>query len=137
MALDMLQIPLGPSTEMVRVSPTSSGTFRVDTSVFVQCIFRPYARRATPAGSHSSSLSVSPEKHVPSGIETEDVMEMPILPVDAVVNLAFSDERPLTPTDDKSDDSIIVVKGVTSLEETEGVKRRWFREEMRQSPVSS
>jgi hypothetical protein len=50
--------------------------------------------------------------------------------------MAESDARPVSPADDKSDDGVVVVRGTTAFEETEGVKRRWFREEMRQSPVS-
>lgn len=133
----MLQIPLGPSTEMAGVSAPSSGAFRVDTSVFVQCIFRPYARRATSMVSPSSSTPTTPEKNVSSGVEKGNVKEMPVIPIDEAANLAVLDERPVTPTDDKSEDSIILVRGENTLDETEGVKRRWFREEMRQSPVCS
>ena len=135
----MLQIPLGPSTEMPG-GATSSETVVVgfDTSVFVQCIFRPYTRRANPVGPISTSPS-SPDKHFPTVTAKEDGLEMPVIVTnDTVVPMVVaSDERPVTPTDDKSDDGIVVVKGMTSFDETEGVKRRWFREEMRQSPVCS
>ena len=134
--LEMLQIPLGPSTEMTG-GATSSETLVVgfDTSVFVQCIFRPYTRRANPVGPISPSPS-SPAKHFPTVTAKDDGLEMPVIADDTVVSMVVaSDDRPVTPTDDKSDDSIVVVKGMTSFDETEGVKRRWFREEMRQSPV--
>lgn len=139
---DMLQIPLGPSTEMVGVTPASSGpafseTFGMDTSVFMQCIFRPYARRATPVVSSSSNLPNSPEKHISSDIGQRGGMEMPLVLVDAAVNLAVLDDRPVTPMEDKSVDSIVLVQGATSMEEIDGVRRRWFHEEMRQSPVFS
>ena len=140
---DMLQIPLGPRTEMVGVTSTSSvpafsETLGMDTSVFVQCIFRPYACRATPAVSRTSSLPNSPEKHISTSDTGQgDRMEMPLVPVDAAVNLAVLDDRPITPMDDKLDDSIVLVKETTSMEDPDGVRKRWFHEEMRQSPVFS
>ena len=139
---DILHIPLGPRTEMVGVTsaapgPASSETLGMDTSIFVQCIFRPYARRATPMVSPSSSLPNSPEKHISSDTEQGDRMEMPLVQVDAPVNLAVLDDPPVTPMDDKSHDSIVLVKDATSMEDPEGVRRRWFHEEMRQSPVFS
>lgn len=138
--VEMLQIPVGPSTEMSGVAITSSSdTFSVgiETAVFVQCIFRPYARHAKQMELPSSSLPVSPEKDVSNDTAEEDAMEMAVVPVDTAVNMVTSDDRPATPMDDRSDDSIVVIKGMTSLEETEGVKRRWFRDDMRQSPVIS
>ena len=135
----MLHIPAGPSSETA-VSPTATpGEFVVgiDTSVFVQCIFRPYTRRAKQMGAPSSSLPVSPENSPTSNTTKEDAAEVSANPVDTAVDTVPSDDRPVTPVDDKSDDSIVVIRGMTSFEETEGVKRRWFRDDMRQSPVNA
>lgn len=47
-------------------------------------------------------------------------------------SLVSQDEAP---TDDISEDGLVVVKSMSPNEEADAVKRRWFRDEMRQSPV--
>ena len=132
----MLSIPLGPSTEMPSgIATSDSPVVGRDTSAFVQCIFRPYTRRSKTVDPAPSTLS-APEKQTLALTATDDVTEKSSICVDTTATMAESDARPVTPADDKSDDGIVVARGVTAFEETEGVKRRWFREEMRQSPVS-
>ena len=139
----MLQTPVGPSTEMsgraTVITPSTSPrdiVVGMETTVFVQCIVRPYTRPTQQSVSTPSSLLVSSEKPVPSVSGKENAIEMPIITVDTPVNMVVSDDAPVTPVDDKSDDGMIVIKGMTSFEEAEGVKKRWFRDDMRQSPVS-
>lgn len=92
-------------------------------------LFRPYVRRPIDITSTIVSASSIPEKRPVTGDSNEQTPTSPPEPADSE---ASQDE---SSADDKLDGSIVVVKNAMNVDE-EIIKRRWYREEMRQSPVS-
>lgn len=92
-------------------------------------LFRPYVRRPVDPTSTIGSASSIPEKPLVTDNSSDQVStslsELPHSPVSQGEIAA----------DEKLDESMVVVKNTTTVDE-EIVKRRWYREEMRQSPVS-
>lgn len=92
-------------------------------------LFRPYVRRPVDVTSTIVSASSIPEKLPVTDNSNDQVsMSLPELTHSPVSQDEIA-------TDDKLDGGM-VVKNTTTVDE-EIVKRRWYREEMRQSPVSS
>jgi hypothetical protein len=91
-------------------------------------LFRPYVRRSIDVTSAVMSASSIPKKPSVTDDSNEQIStslpkpEYSPIPQDKIV------------ADDKLDGSMVVVKNTTTVDE-EIVKRRWYREEMRQSPV--
>ena len=88
-------------------------------------LFRPYVRRPTRTIVSASSI---PEKPPVTDNCNDPVSTSLPEPAHSPVS---QDE---IATDDMLDGSMVVVKNTTTVDE-EIVKRRWYREEMRQSPV--
>jgi hypothetical protein len=124
-----VDIPVEPLRLATVDNPTGAGTIVVNASLTFN-LYRPYIRRTV---NMDSTPPVTSEKQPPADMEqdiTQTIPEDPFQPT-----MAIEPQEALTP-DDKSDGSVVLVKAATSNEDAEGVKRRWFREEMRQSPVS-
>ena len=120
-----VDIPVEPLGLTAADNHTGPSTIVVNASVTFN-LYRPYLRRAV-----SSPI---PEKQPIPEIE-QDITTT--LPEDRLQStMPVEPNEALTP-DDKSDGSVVFVKPATSNEDAEGVKRKWFREEMRQSPVST
>lgn len=115
-------------------APVTTGTIVMDASVSISFnIYRPYIRRPTKVQSSVDSSSHSPESLAVAGILSNTVSTLLPGSIESPVSIVPEDE---IATDDKSDVSLLVVNSATALDEMENVKRRWFREEMRQSLVS-
>jgi hypothetical protein len=106
---------------------TESSIIVIELSQFK--IYLPYSRRSSQNQGISNTAPTSPvytaEHETSAEIAAAEPMTQPLSAVS-------HDEAP---TDDNSEDSLVVVDGMSSNEEAEAVKRRWFRDEMRQSPV--
>ena len=123
-----VDIPVEPLRLATVDNTTGAGTIVVNASLTFN-LYRPYIRRTV---NMDSTPPVTSEKQPPADMEqdiTQTIPEDPFQPT-----MAIEPQEALTP-DDKSDGSVVLVKAATSNEDAEGVKRRWFREEMRQSPV--
>lgn len=115
--------------------PLTSGSLIVDTLLSVSfSVYRPYFRRPIEVQSSATSTVSGPEKSPIPDISNGTVAPSLPEPVESPSSTAPQDE---ITSDDKSDDSVVIVKSAAAIDEMEGVKRRWFREEMRQSPVSA
>jgi hypothetical protein len=92
-------------------------------------LFRPYVRRPVDITSTVASASSIPEKPPVTDNSSDQVS----------TSLSELEHSPVSQgeiaADEKLDVSMVVVKNTTTVDE-EIVKRRWYREEMRQSPVS-
>lgn len=99
-----------------------SGAIIVDASLSISFnVYRPYQRSA--AETRNASILPAPEKSAVPGADSEPVPSLNI-------------ETP--PNDGAvSDDGIVLLKSLAPNEDSETVKRRWFHEEVRQSPVFS
>ena len=128
----LVDIPVEPLRLATADNPTGSGTIVVNASVTFNVI-RPYIRRSANVSDNSSEIAaqkppVLKAEQGPATFPHHDPFSLDL-------------QRPITPSreegtsDDRSDGSIVVVKAATYNEDADGVKRRWFREEMRQSPV--
>ena len=109
-------------------NPIGSGTIVVNASLTFN-VYRPYIRRSVNVDSPPPVTTEKP--HIPD-IEQDITKSIPEDPFQST--MAVEPQEELTP-DDRSDGSVVLVKAATSNEDADGVKRRWFREEMRQSPV--
>jgi len=107
--------------------PVDDGVIAASIS-FSLNLFRPYVRRPAEV---PSAVSAS------SALENTSATDIPNDQIST--SLAPPWPSPVCQddiaTDDKLDGSMIVVKNTTTVDE-EIVKRRWYREEMRQTPVS-
>ena len=115
--VDLVDIPV----------PVDEGVLAASISFSVN-LFRPYARRPTEVLSTIVSTSSASENPSVTDIPTDQVSTS--LPSPSPSPVCQDDIT----TDDKMDGSMIVVKNTTTVDE-EIVKRRWYCEEMRQSPV--
>jgi hypothetical protein len=111
------------------VSP-SSRSMVFDTSVFISFnVNRPYQSPALKTTFTERSVSGTASTPAPVGIIDENATESP----------KRTEPAPITTTDDIADDSsdgtVVVEQGGSPALEMEGVRRRWFREEMHQSAV--
>ena len=92
-------------------------------------LFRPYVHRPVEVTSTIVSVSSIPEK-LPM---TDDSNDQVSISLRELAHSPVSQDE--MATEDKLDGGMIVKNTITVDEEI--VKRRWYREEMRQSPVSS
>lgn len=108
---------------------TSSRSMVFDASVFISFnVNRPY-QCPTVETIIERSVSGTDSMPAPVGIINETATESP----------KRTEPTPVTTTDDTTDDSsdgtVVVEQSGSSALEMEGVRRRWFREEMHQSAV--
>jgi len=148
--VDNIEVPM-TTPEPERDPPTT--TFVMNSSILIQFqVYRPYLPRPAVQPPHfDSPRPVDPVPLVETPHAAETPVSVPtvapepiVVPTTApdIVEAAPTEESsPAQPVDETasedSDDTLIVDNQPGSSTEAEGVKRRWFREEMRQSPVRS
>ena len=108
---------------------TDSGILVIEISQL--SIYLPYSLRPTRTQNISNSVSTNPVHHPSHDISPESVASEPLAPSLSTVS---NDE---TLAEDNSEDSVVVIKALSATDEADAVRRRWFREEIRQSPVKS
>jgi hypothetical protein len=119
-------------------NPSTSRNIVLDGSIMISFnVYRPYihpraetAPEPAVAKEESSSTQVTSET-IEGNAETTKTTTTTTTTAETITTT--DDAIP----DDSSDVTFVVEQGPHSSFEMEGVKRRWFREEMRQSPVSS
>jgi epidermal growth factor receptor substrate 15 len=126
------------TTPALVANPSPSRNIVLDGSIMISFnVYRPYIHRRTETSpepavtkEESSSTQVTSET-IEGNAETTKTTTTTTTTTETITT---TDDAA---TDDSSDATVVVEQGAHSSFEPEGVKRRWFREEMRQSPVSS
>jgi hypothetical protein len=116
-----------PEIDDKPLDPGESGILVIKVSQL--SIYLPYSLRSTQTQNISNPAPTGPVHLPPPDITHEIVASESIAPS---LSTVASDE---TPADDNSEDSAVIVQDLGSTDEADAVRRRWFREEMRQSPV--
>ena len=89
--------------------------------LFVTRLNRPYAKQSAVPPTTPPLIETEP-REPPTNTESE-----PDPQTESVADGLFAETS--------SDDSIVVVRTTSSSDDLDGLKMKWFREEMRQSPV--
>jgi hypothetical protein len=118
-----------PDTDDKPLDSRASGILVIEISQL--SIYLPYSLRPIETQNVSNSVPSNPVHHAPHDINLESVASEPMAPSLSAVS---NDE---TVAEDNSEDSVVVIKALSATDEADAVRRRWFREEMRQSPVKS
>ena len=92
-------------------------------------IYLPYSLRPIQTQNILNSVPNNPVHHPLHDTSPENIASEPMAPSLSAIS---NDE---TLPEDNSEDSVVVIRTLSATEEADAVRRRWFREEMRQSPV--